>query len=222
VIISTLPDLPDDRVVATNGENSTSSSGNGQAQKQGNGTGPKRWWRHNNRDTNSCTGFGIYCFNRKNFMDADAIKNFTPEVDEILMENNISLNRDVITIRSVGVKGNLSPNTLKAFKDKKVEPMGHYMPMETLDLFLKTVDLKAPKEGINFKPEEQSYTVIETTFEGKKVNIVKAVEKANIVIAGKIYTLVIISTSGRGDIASEDTRSKTISEKGVSSTKGKN
>ena len=196
VEVVTLSDLPDDKLIKADAGVTQSSPD--QARKTGNGTGPKRWWRHNNGDTNSCTGFGIYCFNRKSFMDAAEIRNFKPEADEILTESNVSLNKDVIVIQSIGVKGSLSPNTLSAFKAKKVAPMGNYMAMETLDLFLKSINLKSPKEGVTIKPEEQSYSVYDTEYQGKKVSIVEAVEKTKLLINGKTYTLVIISTSGKG------------------------
>ncbi|RZL18696.1 MAG: hypothetical protein EOO96_26845 [Pedobacter sp.] len=196
VVVTTLSPLPEERLIKADAGVTQSSSD--QARRTGNGTGPKRWWKHNNRETNSCTGSGIYCFNRKSFMDAAEIRNFTPEADEILTESSVSLNKDVIVIQSIGVKGSLSPNALSAFKAKKVAPMGNYMAMETLDLFLKQINLKSPKEGVTIKPEEQSYSVYDTTYEGKKVSIVEAIEKTKLLIDGKTYTLVIISTSGKG------------------------
>ena len=198
VEVTTMSPLEERLIKADTGVTQSSSD---QARRTGNGTGPKRWWKHNNNSssgTNSCTGSGIYCFNRKSFMDAAEIRNFTPEADEILTESSVSLNKDVIVIQSIGVKGRLSPNTFSAFKAKKVAPMGNYMSMETLDLFLKQINLKSPKEGVTIKPEEQSYSVYDTTYEGKKVSIVEAVEKTKLTIAGKTYTLVIISTSGKG------------------------
>lgn len=174
-----------------------------------NGTGPTRWWRHNNRDTNSCVGTGIYCFNRK-FMDAITLDGYTPETDEILSEYSITLKGDLIQINSIGVKGNLSESTLKAFRDKKVELAGNYLSSETLEPLFQSIQLHAPFDGIYIKPTEQSYKVFSVINDDQQTYVVQAIEKTKINIAGKAYHLVITTSSG-----------KSISEKGVSSTKSR-
>lgn len=187
----------------TNGTDSNMSS------RPRNGTGPTRWWRHNNRDTNSCTGTGIYCFNRK-FMDAITLANYTPEPDETLNEYSITLESNLIRINSITVKGSLSESTLKAFKDKKVELAGNYLSSEILEPLFKSIQVTVPQEGLYIKPEEQSYRVISIMDNNKPSDIILAVEKTNLMIDGKSYQVIITTSSG-----------KSISEKGVSSTKSR-
>ncbi len=162
-----------------------------------NGTGPVHWWRHRNA-VNFCSGSGVYCIPRK-LLTADELATYVPtEEDEVLTDFAISLEKNVIQINLTGTKGNLLAGTIKAFGDKKIEPMGNYLPFELLEPLFKAIKLQAPKEGIIIKPEEQSYIVNETTFEGKKVSIVEAYEKTKIEIDGKSYRLLIITTSGKG------------------------
>lgn len=192
-----MSESPDGRIVDANGNTDTGSQPTATNAIRPNGTGPKHWWRHRNA-VNHCSGSGIYCITRK-FMDDAEIKAFIPsDDDEILTESTISLKNNVIVIKSVGIKGQLTANTLKAFKDKKVKLEGNYLSLEILDPLFRAIKLNAPKEGIFIKANEQSYQVYETQNDGKKVSIVEAIEKTKININGKDYSLVIISTSGKG------------------------
>jgi len=165
--------------------------------KPKNGTGPVRWWRHRNA-VNGCTGSGVYCIPRRLFTDAELTTYVPSEEDEVLTDFAISLEKNVIRINLTGIKGSLLASTIKAFGDKKIEPMGNYLSFDLLEPLFNSIKLRAPKEGITIKPEEQSYFVNETTFEGKKVSILEAYEKTNIEIDGKSYVLLIVTTSGKG------------------------
>lgn len=165
--------------------------------KPKNGTGPVRWWRHRNA-VNDCTGSGVYCIPRRLFSDAELATYVPSEEDEVLTDFAISLEKNVIQINLTGTKGSLLASTIKAFGDKKIEPMGNYLSFDLLEPLFNVIKLRAPKEGITIKPQEQSYLVNETTFEGKRVSIVEAYEKTKIEIDGKTYNLLLITTSGKG------------------------
>lgn len=165
--------------------------------KPKNGTGPVRWWRHRNA-VNGCTGSGVYCIPRRLFADAELTTYVPSEEDEVLTDFAVSLEKNVIQINLTGKKGILSASTIKAFSDKKIEPMGNYLSFELLEPLFNEIKLHAPKEGITIKPGEQSYLVNETTFEGKRVSILEAYEKTKIEVDGKTYNLLIITTSGKG------------------------
>ena len=165
--------------------------------KPKNGTGPVRWWRHRNA-VNGCTGSGVYCIPRKLFSEAELTSYVPSEEDEVLTDFAISLEKNVIQINLTGTKGNLTASTVKAFSDKKIEPMGNYLSYELLEPLFNAIKLPAPKEGVSIKASEQSYLVNETTFEGKRVSILEAYDKTNITIEGKTYQLLVITTSGKG------------------------
>lgn len=160
-------------------------------------TGQVRWWRHNN-ENNTCVGIGVYCFRRKLFTELELTNGVNLESDETLNEISTELKNNTIVIKSIGAKGELTSKTIEAFKNARVEILGGSLSQEVVSRLFKDIGLESPKEGLGFKKDEQSYSVYSTTYNGKSVDIVEAIEKTTVSIGDKSYRVIVITTSGRG------------------------
>ncbi len=142
-----------------------------------------------------CNKGGIYCYGKTKI---DIQGKTSSNTDETVAETSIKLNDKNIVITSISQSGSVSKETLESFKNKKVERTIEPIPSDYYKELLNSVGLLTPKENIVFTPENQSYEVVNTTNEGKPVQIIEVTQKTKINIDGKEYNLIVITTSGKG------------------------
>lgn len=154
------------------------------------------WREHWENSASSCYPNGIYCIRRLG--NLTEISSSTLAEDETINETTTEVKGNNIRITTIAVKGKVSEETLKMFKDKKVEPVVTVLPNDLMEVLFKTINLKLPKENIIFTPANQRYEVVSTTNEGNPVQIIEVYQKTKINIDGKEYNLTVITTSGKG------------------------
>ncbi|MDN3677454.1 hypothetical protein QWY90_08995 [Flavobacterium paronense] len=143
-----------------------------------------------------CGAGGIYCkANSPSFSEPNYVLN----EDEIMTASAIKLvGTNNIVIYNLGLKNKLTAKTLQKFIDKKVDVQPTVLPLSLLSSLYKSIGLPEPKQPITFGKENITYEVMNTTNEGKDVQVIQINEKTKINIDGKEYNVTVITTSGRG------------------------
>jgi len=120
------------------------------------------------------------------------------EKDQIISKTNVALvNDNIIKVSSIGVKSTISEKTMSEFKNKTQKNKEFTLDHNVLKEICKALNLNTPNEPVIFNAEDQKYEVINTTKEGKEVQILEIHQKTKIKIDGKEYTLSMLSTSGQ-------------------------
>ncbi|MDP3313768.1 hypothetical protein [Lutibacter sp.] len=121
------------------------------------------------------------------------------EKDQLLTNANVELvNGNTIKVTSIGVKSTISEKTMSEFKNKTQKNKEFTLDDNVLKEICKALHLNTPIEPVIFKAEDQKYEVINTTNDGKEVQILEISQKTNIKIDGKEYILSMLTTSGKG------------------------
>jgi hypothetical protein len=144
----------------------------------------------------SCGAGGIYCrANSPSFSEAK----YPLNEDQIMTASAIKLvGTNNIVIYNLGLKNNLTAATMQKFISKKVDVQPTVLPLSLMAPLFKSIDLPEPKQPITFGKENITYEVMNTTNEGKDVQVIQINEKTKINIDGKEYNVTVITTSGKG------------------------
>ncbi|MDO9037019.1 MAG: hypothetical protein Q7U59_01565, partial [Lutibacter sp.] len=120
------------------------------------------------------------------------------EKDQLITNSNVALvNDNTIKVTSIGVKSTISEKTMSEFANKTQKNKEFTLDKNVLNEICKALNLNSPNELVIFRAEDQKYEVINTTNEGKEVQILEIHQKTKIKIDGKEYTLSMLTTSGQ-------------------------
>lgn len=143
-----------------------------------------------------CHDAGLYCY-IKPYIPKKYYEEYIKELgdDETMQDPVIELKNNRIVIVYATKAGTISKGTLEQFISGSIKPVEQEFPANYFNDLFQKINLNSPAGPIQFKPEDQQIWIRKNMYEGESGSIVELFQKTTIEIKGKVYELIILTTS---------------------------